>query len=138
MLKRMFLGRRTPVEHGVRASLLEPWKRVGLPSVLQHALPFGKGWDWGEAITTTSVLHVRNFLYPPDKVKFTVIWVSTSTGSPLRKYGLYFHCFTASMAAGASMGCPLIRRRFAMEPSLLISACSNTEPWMRAWRARGG
>src|SRR5579863_10748690 len=38
------------------------------------------------------------YSYPPERVKFTVICVSTSTGSPLRIYGLYFHCFTASMA----------------------------------------
>jgi hypothetical protein len=41
-------------------------------------------------------------------VKLTCTWVSTSTGSPFNKYGLYFHCLTASMAAGASPGCPLI------------------------------
>src|SRR5271157_1334188 len=66
--------------------------------------------------------------YPPARVKFTLIVVSTSTGSPFRKYGLYFHCFTASIAAGASMGCPLTRCRFSMEPSLLITACRTTVP----------
>src|SRR5438445_6950923 len=43
-------------------------------------------------------------IYPPDRVKFTVICVSTSTGSPFKIYGLYRHCLTASIAAGASMG----------------------------------
>ena len=38
------------------------------------------------------------------RILFTVIWVSTSTGSPFRTYGLYRHCLTASMAAGANMG----------------------------------
>ena len=53
-------------------------------------------------------------------VKFTVTLVSTSTGSPLRRYGLYFHCLTASMAAGASMGCPLNSCMFSTSPDLLM------------------
>src|SRR2546422_6744895 len=54
-------------------------------------------------------------IYPPDRVKFTVICVSTSTGSPFKIYGLYRHCLTASIAAGASMGCPLISVRCRSE-----------------------
>src|SRR5574340_1109035 len=42
------------------------------------------------------------------------------------------------MAEGASMGCPCISRRFWMVPSLAITACSTTDPWMRACRASGG
>ena len=37
----------------------------------------------------------------------TVTVVSASTGCPLRRYGLYRHCLTASIAAVASIGCPL-------------------------------
>src|ERR1035438_9875653 len=50
------------------------------------------------------------------------------TSAPFSRYGLYFHCFTASIAAGASMGCPLINCRFWMLPSLLIWACRTTVP----------
>src|SRR5438270_2025559 len=80
----------------------------------------------------------RRRVYPPDSVKFTWTCVSTATGSPFSMYGLYRHCFTASIAAGASIGCPLINRRFSIAPSLLISACSSTVPWIRVCRASGG
>ena len=60
-------------------------------------------------------------------------------------YGLAFidirlvlHCFTASMAVPTSIGCPLTTANFSTVPSLPISACSTTEPWIRAWRANGG
>ena len=59
-------------------------------------------------------------------------------GFPVEKVGLYFHCLTASMAAGASIGCPLTSERFWMEPSLPMTARRMTVPEMRAWRANGG
>src|ERR1700686_2854392 len=37
-------------------------------------------------------------------VKLTITVVSTSTGAPFSKYGLYFHCLTASRAAGGGRG----------------------------------
>ena len=40
-------------------------------------------------------------------MKITVIVVSTSTGCPFNRYGLYRHCLTAVMAAGTSIGWPL-------------------------------
>ena len=42
--------------------------------------------------------------YPGDRENSTVTWVSTSTGVPFSTQGWYFHCLTASMAAGASRG----------------------------------
>src|SRR5690348_6784729 len=41
------------------------------------------------------------------KVKLTSIWVTTSTGSPLSRVGLYCHCETACRAASTSSGWPL-------------------------------
>jgi len=40
------------------------------------------------------------------KVKFTMMSVMTSTGSPFSSVGLYFYCRIASSAALTSMGCP--------------------------------
>jgi len=95
----------------------------------QQPLPVTALWWEGEGLMPTACClaftlnHSRyTRVYPPESVKFTCTWVSTSTGSPFSRYGLYFHCFTASIAAGASIGCPLINCRFSMLPSLLIWA----------------
>src|SRR5271165_1911592 len=53
-------------------------------------------------------------------------------------YGLYRHCFTASIAACASIGKPLsIRTSFTL-PSVRITAISTTVPSIRARPASGG
>ena len=41
-------------------------------------------------------------------VKFTSMVVTTSTGSPFNKVGLYTHCFNASVAEATNIGWPLI------------------------------
>src|SRR6266496_2082805 len=46
----------------------------------------------------------RSALYFFGSVKFSVMVVSTSSGLPFRRYGLNFHCFTASRAAPFSIG----------------------------------
>src|SRR5258708_30498882 len=63
---------------------------------------------------------------------FTVMVVSISTGSWFNREGLYFHCFTASIAACCSIGCPLIACRFSMFPLLLMVASNTTSPSMCA------
>src|SRR5579884_4287162 len=74
----------------------------------------------------------------PANVKFTVICVSTSTGLPFRRYGRYFHCLTASIAADARRGSPEMSDRFWTVPSFPIIALSITDPCTRAARASGG
>ena len=61
-------------------------------------------------------------------VKFTWTWVWTSSGIWFRRYGLYFHCFTASMAAGANTGCPLTSWTLATLPSLSMITSITTTP----------
>ena len=50
-----------------------------------------------------------DFLYFLGNMKFTVAFVSTSIGAPLRRYGLYFHCLTASSAVWKKFAGPFPR-----------------------------
>src|ERR1700676_2416629 len=61
-------------------------------------------------------------------VKFTSIWVTTSTGSPFRRVGLYTHCETADRAASTSNGWPVTNCRFWMAPSFPMMAVKRTVP----------
>src|SRR5215467_4685507 len=70
--------------------------------------------------------------------KITSIVVSTSTGSPFNKVGLYFHCCTASIAARTNNGWPEMTSRDSTEPLLEMIACKRTVPEMRVCRASGG
>src|SRR5271169_5828225 len=71
-------------------------------------------------------------------LKLTVISVWISTGSPLSRYGLYFHCLTASVAALVSCGFPLSAFTCVMSPVLEIVACNSTAPSIRMVRALVG
>src|ERR1035438_8545241 len=71
-------------------------------------------------------------------VKFTLIVVSTSVGTPSTRYGLYFHRCTASIAACCSIGGPLTTSRFSTSPVFERIACSTTTPCTCAAFASGG
>src|SRR5579863_6767813 len=55
-----------------------------------------------------------------------------------RRYGLYFHCLTASTADCASMGSPPSTLTLVMSPSLLMVASSWTAPCTCVCKARAG
>src|SRR5258708_12833391 len=74
----------------------------------------------------------------PLSVKLTSISVMTSTGSKLSSVGLYTHCVTACRADSIRSGCPLIRVRFWMVPSLAMIAVKRPTPCILASLARGG
>jgi hypothetical protein len=71
-------------------------------------------------------------------LKFTVICVWISTGEPSSRYGLYFHCFTASAAARAKPGSPLRIFTAEMLPFFEIVASNCTGPSTRMRKAFGG
>src|SRR4029077_2458243 len=61
-----------------------------------------------------------------------------STGEPLSRYGLYFHCFTASTAACESCGSPVRIFTTEMSPVFEIVAKRWTAPSTRSRSALGG
>src|ERR1700757_3460563 len=71
-------------------------------------------WDGGVACLglLPPLNQTRCRVYPPDSVKFTWTCVSTATGSPFSMYGLYRHCFTASIAPGGHNGGPPLNPKY--------------------------
>src|SRR5947207_377183 len=60
--------------------------------------------------------------------KIIVAVVSTSNGVPLSRYGRYFHCFTASIAAPVSRGSPETRSTDFTSPVVPMSNFRTTWP----------
>src|ERR1700730_3955976 len=72
------------------------------------------------------------------RAKLTVIRVSNSTGRPFRRWGSNRHCRTASVAAFANRGSPLITLSSRTTPSFPTKAFSTTGPSIRRCLASSG
>src|SRR5690348_12276564 len=80
---------------------------------------------------------VERFWLSP-RLKTTVIVVSTATAWPFSLYGLYCHCWTASIAACVSCAGPEITCNCFTFPSAPTTACNTTVPDTFACLAIGG